>query len=171
MSAAATSILIDVRDATPHDLDGLEWLDGVCFERPWCRGEWAALLDDPAAMVVVAEIRGSLVGAAVFQPARFADGGWMTELLFVAVSPDFRRMLVGTRLMLAVRERAAGVPIVTLVGERNLDAQLWLKALGFRWTVTVRAPFSEDGPERQDGYLFRCDPKTPPAAQVRRVPR
>lgn len=83
---------------------------------------------------------------------------WKIELLSIAVHPDFRRIGVGKLLvsysMAAVRPDTKRSRVLAEVRESNLEAQCFLRALG--WTsYDVKKKYFANG---EDAYSFRYMP-------------
>jgi ribosomal-protein-alanine N-acetyltransferase len=150
-AAAGEPVLRRLRMA---DLDALYAIQRACFVPT--DGDWSELANGVRWGGVGAEVSGRLVG---YAQATEATTGVLV-VFPVAVHPDFRRRGVGRRLLAAVLSRARpGWLAVTAVDERNLEAQFWLKACGFRATGVERGWASMDG---DDAYSFEY--RVPPEA-------
>jgi ribosomal protein S18 acetylase RimI-like enzyme len=69
----------------------------------------------------------------------------------VAVHPEFRRQGVATTLVETVTEPGVPPTVWGQVRESNLDAQLWLRATGFKWFRTDKRGFRSP---IEDAYWF-----------------
>lgn len=84
-----------VRRATAEDVDDMELLERQCFASPWSRESLLhELTENPLAVYFAAELRGHVVGYVGLWAV--IDEGHITN---VAVSPDCRRMGIGTALI------------------------------------------------------------------------
>jgi ribosomal protein S18 acetylase RimI-like enzyme len=116
--------------------------------------ELARWATHPDVVIVVAESGRGVVGMAVW---RFHRDSIQVDRL--AVLATARRRGVGTAILQSLARRlnviAAGrttaTRIVLAIGERNLPAQLFLRARGFRADATLSGAFSETG---EDVYRF-----------------
>ena len=137
------------RLATEEDLDAVAELEARCFSNPWTRASMAAELSRSD----IATVFLLRVGAAV---AGFCFSWIIVDELHVntmAVDEPYRRMGLGTRLMTAVMEDAAGrgVTRATLeVRAANVAARKLYESLGF----TVRAIRSRYYTQPEDDALI-----------------
>lgn len=108
---------IQIRMATPGDIEAMTALDAICFTSPWSRASFEAeLTTNRLAWYLVAEDQtGKLIGYAGLWAIE--DEGHITN---VAVHPDYRRKHLGSIL------------VDTLIGETKNEG---LK----RFTLEVRA--------------------------------
>jgi ribosomal-protein-alanine N-acetyltransferase len=131
----------------------LSALHARCFTspRPWTEAEFASLLADPLAFLMVEGDAGFLLGRAVAGEA---------ELLTLAVAPEARRRGLGLRLVsrFLYQARLRGAESAFLeVGSDNPAAQ----------AVYAKAGFAETG--RRRGYYRSADGGLVDALVLRRV--
>jgi len=96
---------------------------------------------------VVAEVRHAVEAFIIFRRPYSRRGIAPMEILNLAVARHLRRRGIGRKLVQSIDNRAG---IVAVVGEQNLEAQLFFRALGFCATGIIPRHF-EHG---QDGYRF-----------------
>lgn len=96
--------------------------------------------------------RGEVVG---FIIERFHT--WHVEILTIAIEPTFARFGFGRKLVEdcvgRARKGCLRHRISAMVSERNLSAQLFLQACGFKWCHTIPGGFDLTG-QSNDGYQF-----------------
>lgn len=127
-----------------YDLMHKQYLPAVlnierrAFGVPWVPSDFAKLFRSRRAVGLVALSGCRVVGYAVVVLKRKR-----VVLYNLAVSRSRLRTGIGRQLVELVARRAGGRRIVTYVTERNLTAQLFFRACGFRWTKTVPGYFSD----------------------------
>jgi [ribosomal protein S18]-alanine N-acetyltransferase len=144
-----TETEVRVRWATPDDAAAMLRASSDSTAEELAR--WAT---HPNVVFLVAESGRGVVGMAVF---RFRRDYLQIERL--AVLATARRRGVGTaiikslarRLNVDTAGRTTATRIVLAIDERNLPAQLFLRARGFRADATLSGAFSETG---EDVYRF-----------------
>ena len=102
----AFRMTVTIRDATRADLGAIVAIERRSFSDAWTRGMFASsLAAGGGGVFVVADEDGSVVGYGMAQSVRDES-----ELLNIAVSPDWRHRGVGSMLLDAIigRCRAAG---------------------------------------------------------------
>ncbi|HJT35622.1 MAG TPA: GNAT family N-acetyltransferase [Pirellulales bacterium] len=135
-----------------RDLPDVLAIERASFAAPWSEADFDATLRRPYCFALAAEqsdaLCGYLFGA--------LDGKYV-HLLNVAVAPGHRRRGVGSRLVdeVADRLRTSGRRLVVVLGERNLPAQLFYRAQGFRAVGVLRNFWNGT---RDDAYLFEHRP-------------
>jgi GNAT superfamily N-acetyltransferase len=87
--------------------------------------------DSPSVVGIAADHKGVLAG--VLLGTKFKDRLVITSLV---VSSKFRRLGIGTRLMRRACQRVAASGVLLSADESNLDAHLFLRACGFKATIT-----------------------------------
>jgi [ribosomal protein S18]-alanine N-acetyltransferase len=125
-----------------RDLDAVVAIERRAFVHPWSREVFARELRVPFSKVVLARIRGEIVGYA----CRWLHAD-AVEVQNVAVHPDWRRRSIGRQLVetLLAEARAAGVSRALLeVRRTNRPALSLYRKLGFRETGT-RPGYYSDG--------------------------
>jgi ribosomal-protein-alanine N-acetyltransferase len=146
-------MIATIRDATRADLGAIVAIERRSFSDAWTRGMFASSLTAGGAGVfVVANQDDSVVGYGMAQSVRDES-----ELLNIAVSPDWRRHGIGSMLLDAIIERcrAAGALEMWLeVRASNSDARRLYETRGFV-AVGVRKRYY-DAP-REDAIVLRAD--------------
>jgi ribosomal-protein-alanine N-acetyltransferase len=120
----------------PEDADALVALERESFPHPWTRAQVAAELRHPAALGLVAEEAGAIVGYALFR--RVLDEA---ELLRLAVVPSRRRGGIARAMVARGTTDLAARGCVVLfleVREDNEGAIAFYERLG--WTGDGRRP-------------------------------
>ena len=114
-------VTVSIREMADGDLPEVLALERLVYSQPWSEALFAEELRQPSREYVVAEVGGAVVGYAgmliVDQDAHVTT---------IAVDPAGRRQRIGSRLMLALVDRAlaAGARHMTLeVRMSNVDAQ------------------------------------------------
>lgn len=156
-SEHATGVDVAVRWMLRRDEAAVLAIERASFEFPWAAADFREQLSQRTRIGMVAvpqndPIAGRPVGYVVTAVGR---GG--VEVLTLAVSRSCRRRGVGRRLV----ERIIGacgrvtplglLPVRAKVRERNLGAQLFLRALGFRAVAVARQEYEETA---EDAYWF-----------------
>ena len=134
------------------DLPDVLEIERASFAAPWSEADFDATLRRPYCFGLAAEqwqsLCGYLLGA--------LDGKYV-HLLNMAVAPVHRRRGVGSRLLAEVvdRLRPSGRRLMAVLGERNVPAQLFYRAHGFRAVGVLRDFWNGT---RDDAYLFEHRP-------------
>ncbi|MBN2024042.1 MAG: GNAT family N-acetyltransferase [Pirellulales bacterium] len=149
------SLGAEIRDMLRRDMPRVLDIERAGFAHPWDEAEFhrackltkvramtAALYEpdpDDTGLCAVETVIGFMV---------FELGTRAVELMNLAVAPEFRRRSVGRKMIdyLSSYLSEKRPRIVANVWERNVDAQLWFRALGFR-AVRILPGEYEDGSE------------------------
>jgi len=143
---------VHIRWMLRRDLPEVLWIESAAFEFPWSKADFIRCLRHRNCIGIVAEDGNQVVGFMVYALQR-------TRIHFLnfAVHPAFRRLGVG-RQMVAHRKAKLSeqrrTRITLEVRERNLDAQLFFRSMGFR-AVNVLHYLYHDSPE--DAIVFSCN--------------
>ncbi len=132
----------DLREVLRIELDS--------FAHPWSEQDFLEHLANPQSVAIVAERDDRIVGYVVFGIGKLKP--WV-QLYSCVVCRNFRRRGLGSEMVTclmrgATARKLGGVTVK--VPERNLDAQLFFRQLGFRAFKTLPAYLS-DG---QDAYVM-----------------
>lgn len=126
---AQHNITLCVRFLQPRDLDDILRIERACFEIPWDRSDFCNAMRQENSAGMVIELAGIIRAFAVLQLFESHLAIWN-----LAVDPAYQRIGIGRSmwsgfksLLLPKQGRCA---IKIMVGERNLKAQLWLRAMG-----------------------------------------
>lgn len=154
-----------VRQATARDAEALhalaqELADALGDRRPRpeaVRARLLELLEEPRARVLVAEMGGSVVGAAsLWIKPDLAHGDTVVEVPMLVVSETARRQGVGKLLVGEIQSivAAENATLIELIATRNNDvARAFYRALGFVETDHVALEFIgdvEDAPDPKE---------------------
>jgi ribosomal protein S18 acetylase RimI-like enzyme len=139
------------------DLERVAEIEAIAFDSPWTVQEFQQVLKNPNVCALVAEVRGDVAGFVFYELRRVARSKRLTiELLDLAVAPHIRGRGIGWILTRHVQSRCgdAGDCIRANVAESSVDAQLFLKRLGFRCMKIIPRFY----PNGQTAYRFswRC---------------
>lgn len=118
-----------IRQMTAGDIPAIAELERVCFSDPWSENSIASELNNRLSYWLVAEIDGCVVGYVGSQTV--LD---MSDMMNIAVSPDYRRQGIGEALVTALSDalRARGVIGLMLeVRVSNTPAIELYQKLGF----------------------------------------
>lgn len=134
-----------------RDLPEVLAIEREAFEFPWDEDDFAQSLGNRNVIGMVAEAGDDVVGYMVYELE--------ARSLFVrnlCVAAQWRRRGVGRQLaekLLARLTAAKRSRIHLLVRERNLAAQLFWRAIGFRATYVLRGVYDYDDTD-EDAYRF-----------------
>jgi len=119
------------------------------FEYPWTDDDFIRCLRQRNCIGMVAEVNEKIVGYMVYSLERSR-----LTLLNIAVHPDFRHQKVGLTMIEKLFSKLSEQRrnrIVLEVRETNLDAQLFLKKVGFRAIKVNRNAYKDTA---EDSYLM-----------------
>lgn len=144
--------LMLIRHARRKDIPELLRIDNACFPRPWDYDEFVEAVwksSNRNTHCFVAELWGQIVSYMVF--VLHAD---RVEVKSLAVLPEFQRTGIGTVLVAKLKgrldpQRRAVIHLTT--SERNLNAHLFWKAVGFRASGVIPNAY---GTMDEDGYVM-----------------
>lgn len=139
----------------PAHLARVVALEKECFEFPWRFGDFYSMLTLHRAGGLVAVSNGKVIGYVIYSRMG-SEGEAFVKIDNIAVAATHRRegvasALAGEALRRTTRD-SDSARIDAMVRERNLAAQLFLRANGFKAIQTLRNQFEETG---EDAYLFR----------------
>lgn len=151
-TATKTQISTHIRWMVRKDMPEVLAIEQACFEWPWQEDDFIRCLRQRNAIGMVCEVANRIVGFNVYELHK--------HRLFIydfAVHEDFRFKGVGramvTKLVTKLsHDRRSQIAIN--VRERNLDGQLFLKAMGFK-CVGVIHDFYDDSPEDALDFRYR----------------
>lgn len=126
-------------------------IEARSFLQPWTRITFLNILRQRYVIIMAAEVQDRVLGFMVYELHKSR-----LHLINFAVAPEFRRCGVGTQLvqkLIGKLHAARRTKILVEVSERNLDAQLFFRALGFR-AESILPAFFDDGSEQIDAYLM-----------------
>jgi len=142
----ATKQYTGVRWMIRRDLPAVLEMEAIEYgEDATTEAEFLQLLSSRSCIAVVAEVADRVVGYAVYELER----GALVMIAFL-VHPNFRRQGVGRQILDHIRRKLSAQRRASLwvhVRERNLGAQLFLRAAGLR---CVRVDRHSDA----DTYVF-----------------
>ena len=135
---------VAVRWVLEADFEGIESIERHSFEQRWSGAELRGVLRTREAAGVVVEVNRRLAGYMFYElhPSR-------VEVLTIAVEYRSRRLGCGTALLgwLKARMTTERQRMETVVRERNLSAQLFLRSQGFRAERVLRGYFADTDEE------------------------
>lgn len=134
-----------IRRDMPEVLD----IESMCFEYGWTEDDFLACLRQQNCIGMVAEHEHRIVGFMVYELHKHR-----LHVLNFAVLPSVQGCGVGAAMVQRLFDKLSMLrrsEISTLVRERNLDAQLFFRAQGFRCVGTLRDEYEDTG---EDAYSF-----------------
>lgn len=138
---------VNFRNVKPHEYDRICEFDENTFYRPLTDKEFKASFTTRKTKIKVFTYdKEETIGYMIIQ--------LMKDKFFIlrmVVDIGLRRNGVGTRILELLKKKLTKDfrhTIDVLVDERNLDAQLFLKANGFKWTQTI--------PQQNSDYDLYC---------------
>lgn len=127
---------VNFRNAKPNEYDLIHGFDTNTFYRPLTPQEFnSSLYGHKTKIKMFTYNKDEQIGYMIIQ--------LMKEKYFIlrmVIDVDLRRMGVGTRILNLLKKKLTENyrhTIDILVDERNLDAQLFLRANDFQWTKTI----------------------------------
>ena len=150
---------LEIEHMTPAHKSQVLEIEGCCHEYPWTWDDFMGFAGEEGVWIYVAQMGQRVLGYIVVQ--RHHDEQ-VTEIVSMGVLPDVRRLKVGARLVryaIDLIEIFTGSPhsdnkLRAVVRERNLDAQLFFKELGFKCTNILKGHYDESD---EDAYVFKLD--------------
>lgn len=121
--------MISMKKMDESHVSQIAALEKLCFSQPWSEKSIASELENPLSVWLVAEINDSLVGYIGSQSVLGES-----DVMNVAVSPDYRRQGIGEALVLALVEelKRLGNHCLSLeVRPSNGPARALYEKLGF----------------------------------------
>ncbi len=134
----------------PSHVAQIAQLEKICFSDPWSENSISSELANDLALWLVA-LEGETVAGYIGSQTVMGE----TDMMNVAVHPDFRRQGIGEALVMALVEhlKAAGSHSLTLeVRASNEPARMLYEKLGF--TQAGKRPNYYRNP-KEDAYILR----------------
>lgn len=134
----------DIRFSTPRDTTRILEIEKASFVVPWNERNLAKFLRCWGNKIVVAEMCDTVAGYVMFhtKPGRL-------RLVNLAVAEEARHRGIARKLVDYCKFSCWRGPVSAIVSERNLDAQLFFRRMGFKATKILKARFGD-----QDAYRF-----------------
>ena len=139
-----------IRWMLPRDLAEVLEIERQSFEYSWTKEDFSDCLKRRNCVGMVATDNDQIIGFMIYELSKKR-----IELLNFGVSPAYRRRRVGTQMsqkLISKLARPGRSRITFPVRERNLEAQLFFRSLGFR-AVSILHKFYENTEE--DAYLMQ----------------
>lgn len=139
---------VDIRWMMRRDLPAVCEIEENCFEFPWGEADFRRENRKRNCITLLAEVDSTPVGYLVYQLWK----GWI-DIVNFAVDPSHHRHGIGTQLIDEMKGKLVGdrKRLKADVWEYNLEAQLFLKACGFR-AIAVVEDYCEEA--EADAYRF-----------------
>ncbi len=157
MNATPTQTKLKIRWMIRCDMEEVLEIEQLCFEFPWSGMDFVAARRQLNCVAMVAEVGEGkdrqILGYMVYE--LYKKSIHVTNL---AVESSTWRRGVGRALIEKLQAKLSPqrrMMITTLVGERNTNAQLFFKALGFQATSVSREFFQKSDLTAVPGYHFR----------------
>lgn len=126
-------------------------IEYLCFEFPWDEEQLRDTLKRRPVVARGVKLNGVLLGYVIYAVYKYR-----LEILNIAIVPSMQRKQCGTFLLdnlLHRIERRHRKRVTALVRESNLEAQLFLKKMGFK-AVEIKHNAYEETDDA--GYLMEC---------------
>ena len=139
-----------IRKMNLGDVAAIAELEKLCFSDPWSESSIASEVDNPLSYWLVAEIDGIVAGYVGSQTVLDAS-----DMMNLAVSPDYRRQGIGQALVNALVEHLQQNRVIALLLEvrvSNWPAIALYEGLGF--VQVGRRPKYYHNP-REDALILR----------------
>ena len=139
-----------IRKMNLGDVSAISELEKQCFSDPWSENSIASEVDNPLSYWLVAEVDGVVAGYVGSQTVLDAS-----DMMNLAVSPDYRRQGIGQALVNALVEHLQENRVIALLLEvrvSNMPAIALYKSLGFE--QVGRRPKYYHNP-REDALILR----------------
>ena len=136
---------VEVRWQITRDLPRIVKIEQASFAEPWDEATFRQCLRQQQIIAMVAEIHEDVVGYMIYELGKSS-----LTLVNVAVDPGWRRHGIGRTMIDKLKHKCNTSKrrfVRAALCERNLDAQLWLKAL-----VRQVAPMGAEG----DSHEIHC---------------
>ena len=141
---------MEIRKMTAREVPQVAELEKICFSQPWSEKSVAGELDNPQALWLVAMEGDRLAGYVGSQTVMDE-----TDMMNLAVTPQFRRQGVGEALVnaLVASLKEMGSRCLTLeVRDSNGPARALYAKLGFREIGRRRGYYRDP---REDAFILR----------------
>jgi len=132
-----------------RDMAEVLQVENSCFEFPWCEDDFLGYLWQRNCIGMVVEHENAIVGFFLYELK--VDHPIVHT---IAVSPSWQGQGVGRAIVEKLIEKISKqrrTHMKARVRETNLDAQLFLRATGWRAVGVDRSPYDESD---EDGYRF-----------------
>lgn len=154
MSAAYQNVGFHVRWMIRRDMGEVLAIEAESFEYPWSEDEFVRCLRQRNCIGMIAELNDAVAGYIIYELHKNR-----LHILNFAVRVENRRTGIGRRMVAKLVEKLnpqRRSRILLEVRERNLPAQVFFRAMGFR-AVTVLRDFYDDTTE--DAIVFQYHAK------------
>jgi ribosomal-protein-alanine N-acetyltransferase len=141
---------VQVRWLIRRDMPEVLRIERECFEFPLGEEDFMVLIRQRNCIAMVAEHDQQIVGHMVYQLQKTR-----LQLVTLAVGPQWQRLGVGRQMvgkLIGGLSHERRDQLWTEVRERNLDAQLFFRAQGFRAVCIARGEYLETD---EDCYLMQ----------------
>ena len=139
-----------IRKMNLGDITAIAELEKICFSDPWSENSIASEVENPLSYWLVAEVDGVVAGYVGSQTVLDAS-----DMMNLAVSPDYRRQGIGQALVNALVEHLQKNRVIALLLEvrvSNAPAIALYESLGFE--LVGRRPKYYHNP-REDAFILR----------------
>jgi ribosomal-protein-alanine N-acetyltransferase len=146
----AEALRVHVRWMIRRDFAEVLAIEAASFEYAWDEADFLQELRKRSVIGMVAEVGERVVGFIVYELHKSR-----VHIVNLATHPECRRLAVGRQLVAKVQGKLASHwrnAAFAVVRESNLDAQLFLKAMGFHCFDVLRGYYEDSG---DDGYVMR----------------
>ncbi len=141
---------VQIRWLIRRDMPDVLKIERESFDVPWTDEDFLCCLRQRNCIGMVAEYDHQIVGFMVYELHKSR-----LHILNFAVASEYRRMAVGTQMVLRLVDKLSQqrrTEILLEVRERNLDAQLFFKSQDFRAVSVLRSHYDDTD---EDAYIMR----------------
>lgn len=145
------TIHVDIRWLVRRDMPEILAIESASFDFPWSEDDFRAELIRRNCIGMVCEHETEIVGYMIYD----LNLGCL-NMLNLTVHPEYRRCGIGRQMMARMVDKLNQQRrnrITVTVWERNLVAQKFFRATGFRVIDTVAAEYGSDTAD--DAYVFQ----------------
>jgi len=164
MKAASKNTYVHVRWMIQRDMSEVLDIEADGFEHPWLEDDFRNCLKQRNAIGMVAECEDRVAGFMVYELERSC-----LRIVNFAVGVEYRRKRVGAQMIFKLMNKLSSQrrsKITCEVGERNLQGQLFFRAMGFE-AIAVLPEFYEATGEDAYAFRFRYNPDVTEALRAK----
>lgn len=141
---------VQIRWLIRRDMPSVLKIERLCFEFPWTDEDFMVCLRQRNCIGMVCEYAGEIYGFMVYELHKNR-----LAILNFAVWPRFQRRGIGRQMIDRLIDKLSQQrrdDILVEIRERNLDAQLFFRLMGFNAISVIRNHYEDTD---EDCYVFR----------------
>ena len=142
---------VHIRWMIRRDIPEILGIETSSFEYPWQEDDFVRCLRQRNCIGMVAEYRDRIVGFFIYELHKTR-----LNILNFAVHPDYRHNGIGSQMVNKLTDKLSHqkrTRILLEISERNLPAQMFFRALGFRAISVLKNHYHEENTD-EDAYLM-----------------